>query len=200
MSGPESPSVGTRSGVDDEITVRNALATDALGIADVHVRSFQAAYRGLMPQDALDSLDVAARDRIWARRIAEADGEDRRIAVAEVEDRVVAFVYFGPAPDEEGSSDRSGHVFSVHADPGFTGRGIGAALMAHVVMEMSDAAFVDATLWVVTGNPGARRFYERLGWRSDGARRTELLGLPGEPGADYEAETVRYRLEFGATS
>ncbi|MCP3860149.1 MAG: hypothetical protein GY704_10890 [Phycisphaeraceae bacterium] len=65
---------------------------------------------------------------------------------------------------------------------------------------MSDSAFSDATLWVVAENTGARRFYERLGWRPDGARRSEILGIEGEPGADCEVETIRYRIRLGATS
>lgn len=40
------------------VTVRPAGPGDALGLALVHVRAWQAAYPGLMPQQYLDGLDV----------------------------------------------------------------------------------------------------------------------------------------------
>jgi len=41
-------------------------------------------------------------------------------------------------------------------------------------------------LWVVEANPRARRFYERSGWRPDGARK------PFEHGG-YAPAAIRYR-------
>lgn len=41
--------------------IRPATAGDAAQIGLVHVRSWQAAHRGLVPQDYLDHLDSAAR-------------------------------------------------------------------------------------------------------------------------------------------
>jgi hypothetical protein len=43
------------------ISVRPATLADADGIGLVHVGSWQAAYRGKMPQDHLDGLDPARR-------------------------------------------------------------------------------------------------------------------------------------------
>jgi hypothetical protein len=44
-----------------ERAVRPATLADVTEIAMIHVRSWQAAYRVLMPQDYLDGLDPAAR-------------------------------------------------------------------------------------------------------------------------------------------
>lgn len=44
----------------------------------------------------------------------------------------------------------------------------------------------EALLWVLDLNTRARRFYERDGWRFDGARRTESYG-------DSQAQLLRYR-------
>jgi hypothetical protein len=45
------------------VTTRLAQPGDAGAIAVVHVRSWQAAYRNLVPQEFLDSLDTSARAR-----------------------------------------------------------------------------------------------------------------------------------------
>ncbi len=44
---------------------RVAVSSDARGIARVEVVAWQAAYRGLMEQSLLDSLDPAAKVRSW---------------------------------------------------------------------------------------------------------------------------------------
>ena len=49
-----------------EPAVRPATLADVTEIAMIHVRSWQAAYRGLMPQDYLRSLDPAARGALAA--------------------------------------------------------------------------------------------------------------------------------------
>jgi hypothetical protein len=43
------------------VTIRRATINDAARIAETHVRSWQSAYRGLFPQDYVDSLDRAQR-------------------------------------------------------------------------------------------------------------------------------------------
>ncbi|MEN8235463.1 MAG: GNAT family N-acetyltransferase [Actinomycetota bacterium] len=181
---------------NDEIILRDALASDARAIAAIHVRSFRATYRNVLPLYVLDELDTTARARIWAQRITDTESDNRRIVVAKLGDSVVGFVYFGITPDEDDFFERTGHVFSIHTDPEVTGRGVGTSLIQFAAGAMRATACQDATLWVVAENPGARQFYERLGWRADGARRTELIGLAGEPGAERDAETVRYRLQL----
>ena len=52
------------------MTIRDAVAGDARGIATVRVRSWQAAYRGLMPQDALDGMSIDRNTENWGLAIA----------------------------------------------------------------------------------------------------------------------------------
>ena len=57
----------------DGTVIRAARVGDAAQIAVVHVRSWQGAYRGLLPQAYLDGLDPAERVGRWERSLAEAD-------------------------------------------------------------------------------------------------------------------------------
>jgi GNAT superfamily N-acetyltransferase len=55
----------------DLTVIRAARTADAAQIAVVHVRSWQSAYRGLLPQAYLDGLDPAQRVGRWERSLAE---------------------------------------------------------------------------------------------------------------------------------
>ena len=45
--------------------IRPAIPADARPIAEVHVRTWQEAYRGIVPDAVLDALDVDDRERRW---------------------------------------------------------------------------------------------------------------------------------------
>jgi hypothetical protein len=61
--------------------VRKAKVEDAFAIASVHVRSWQVAYRGQMPDEFLDGLDVEKRTSMW-RELTQ--NPDKIIFVAEI--------------------------------------------------------------------------------------------------------------------
>ena len=46
-------------------SVRAATPADAAAIAGVHVRSWQAAYRGIVPDEVLDGLSLPDREQRW---------------------------------------------------------------------------------------------------------------------------------------
>ena len=55
---------------------------------------------------------------------------------------------------------------------------------------MAETGFPAATLWVLETNARARSWYERLGWRATGERKTVY--------APASIDDVRYRLELGS--
>ena len=48
---------------DEPIKIREPSKNDARSLAEVHVRSWQAAYKGQVPNDFLDNLSVERRGR-----------------------------------------------------------------------------------------------------------------------------------------
>jgi len=63
------------------------------------------------------------------------------------------------------------HINNVAMRPAYRGQGLGAALMAQVFDRARALGAHRATLEVRESNTGARRFYERLGFRVEGTRR-----------------------------
>jgi GNAT superfamily N-acetyltransferase len=163
------------------MNARPARKEDAAAIAEVHVRTWQAAYEHVFGAERLASLDVEARTRRWETWLA----EDATAFVAEDDDgRVVAFSWVGPSRDD----DAEGELFAIYALPDAWGSGAGPALMRAALDAMREAGYRNAILWVVEDNPRARRFYEREGWRLDGRKEEEFLGVP--------VAEVRYRIDL----
>jgi ribosomal protein S18 acetylase RimI-like enzyme len=169
------------------VSIRPAQPRDAAAIALIHVRTWQAAYRGQLPQHFLKSLDAEIQQRTarWEGFIANAASRRHVQLVAEESGRVVGFVTFGPSEDEPVDPD-VGQVYAIYVDSGYWDRGYGRDLFAAAVRGLTEAGFGAATLWVLESNRRARRFYEAAGWVTDGATKTEQRG-------DVELHEVRYR-------
>jgi ribosomal protein S18 acetylase RimI-like enzyme len=188
------------------VTLRDARRGDELAVAGVHVRSWQEAYRGLMPGEFLDALEP--RDRAGTYEfdggegapttvvaVASADGggeagdgddpsltnsvEVRSGSSPPPVDRapegspepVIGFVTFGPSRDRD--TVGVGEIYALYVDPGRYEGGVGRTLMAHARRRLKEQGFESAVLWVLLGNERAASFYEREGWKPDGATREE---------------------------
>jgi GNAT superfamily N-acetyltransferase len=169
--------------------IRVATPADVEAIADVHVRSWQATYRGQMPDEYLDGLSVADRAAMWRDVIARADPR-RGVWIAEIEGEIVGFTAIGPCHDEDLSSS-CGEVYTIYSLPSAWGKGVGHGLFERAVRELNARHFDPQILWVVDANAGARRFYEIAGWKPDGASRTE-------PMPTFDIRAVRYRAPDSA--
>ena len=167
----------------DEVMVRPAEIADAAGIADVHVRSWQEAYAGIVPDAYLAGLDVHERTPVWADLLRRGPADDVRTWVAEVGGRIVGFASLGPGRDEDSRrADRE--IYSIYLSPEQWGRGVARELMRTVIAEAGDERRI--VLWVLADNERAQHFWRRHGFQPDGVEKYEEVG-----GA--ELLQVRYR-------
>jgi GNAT superfamily N-acetyltransferase len=166
--------------------IRPARPGDAAQIAVVHVRSWQGAYRGLLPQEYLDGLDPAQRRSGWERVLRETGWSRGGIVVAEDGGALTGFAGFGPARDEDEDSERVGEVEAIYLLPAAWGTGAGRQLMAAALAGLAGAGYGQAMLWVLDANVRARRFYEAGGWSADGASKQDSIG-------GFPVTELRYR-------
>jgi GNAT superfamily N-acetyltransferase len=168
------------------VTVRPATVADAAAMGRVHVRAWQAAYRGQMPDGYLDGLRASERAAGWERAL-QAERPRGGVLVAERDGEVVGFANVGPAADLDGA----GELYAINVDPAHWGTGTGRALLAAAQDELARLGFAETVLWVLPANARARRFYERAGWAGDGTERTvDVLGVV--------VPEVRYRRRFSS--
>lgn len=136
-------------------------------VAEIRVRGWQSAYRGLMPRSYLDALSVKREAERRRELFARGDGAVLNL-VAEQAGEVTGWACHGPYRDGEVRTGDA-ELYAIYVDPGRYGGGIGRALLAEAVRQRTAAGHARMFLWVLKENAGARRFYERAGFGADGA-------------------------------
>ena len=167
------------------LEVRDAVPGDAHAIAVVHVVSWQAAYRGLLPDDVLAGLSVPVRERRLQDELS-APQPRRGLVVVADETGVLGFARTGPEPDDPAT----GRLFAFYLHPDAWGRGVGSRLHAGALDRLRSAGFTGARLWVLEGNERAVRFYRRHGWEPTGRAQVE----PGPDGVELRERELAHSL------
>lgn len=156
------------------VTIRAARIGDSKGMGIVHVRAWQAAYRGVMTDNYLDGLSVEERAAMWERAISAPAGP--HVLVAAVGDEVIGFASFGTERNRLNETG-AGQLYAINLDPAHWGNGIGRLLLRETTNSLRSMGFHEAVLWVVPTNLRARGLYDSEGWTDDGALRSEdVLG------------------------
>ncbi|MBK1784539.1 GNAT family N-acetyltransferase [Prauserella cavernicola] len=148
---------------------RPAGPADAGAIGRVHVNSWRSAYAGL----PLQGLSITQRQDRWRELLV---GDELRANVLVLVDggSVVGFACAGPSRDADARPD-TGELMSLYLDPAAWGRGFGRMLHDDALALLRSAGNRTATLWVLNSNARARRFYEKAGWRADGATKMDTI-------------------------
>jgi L-amino acid N-acyltransferase YncA len=155
-----------------QVTIRQAVVDDAApALGAIHVRAWQVAYRGVMPDEYLDGLRADERAAFW-RRLLSGLSPDQPVLVALSDGDVVGFAGVGPARDADAAAD-VGELYAINLDPDAWGRGIGRTLLRHATSTLAAAGFSHAVLWVVPQNQRARCLYESEHGRDDHITRHE---------------------------
>jgi GNAT superfamily N-acetyltransferase len=84
----------------------------------------------------------------------------------------------GLRPEPAHQHPRSAWLVSMWVHPSMRGRGVGAALVTHVVAWARAQGYPDLRLMVTEGNDTAERLYARLGFTRTGARQPVRAGDP----------------------
>jgi GNAT superfamily N-acetyltransferase len=163
--------------------IRVAELSDSEGIARVHTRSWQSAYRRILPDEWLDALRWEDRKIRWDDILSSGTRGNVFVA-ANAQNEIIGFASIGPSRDEDNEQDSTHELYAIYLSPENWGIGIGSALFLAVLEEVPDSAKW-LSLWVLEDNIRGRKFYESLGFALDGA--TKAAEIDG-----YQPEEVRY--------
>ncbi len=178
--------LGQRPGTVQAVSapaIRRATPTDAAAIAEVHVASFKAAHRGLVP---LDHVTVERREAAWRAILAAAPSDGFTLA-AEREGQVVGFCHVATPSRDPDVDPATAELTSIYVAPGQWRAGTGAALLDAALSQLVTGGWHELTLWVLAANDRARSFYGAFDLTPDGGQKRH------EPSGQYE---VRLRLRL----
>ena len=142
--------------------IRKGLPSDAKAIAQVHISSWQDAYRDLMPAQYLLSLGASLpqRESYWIRSI---ESGESNVFVAELNNEVVGWISVGVCRDEDIAAENLAEVMALYVLAEQWKTGVGFALWQAGLQHLIEQGYQRLTLWVLTGNERAIRFYRSVG-------------------------------------
>ena len=144
-------------------TIARPTEDDLDEMGRVHVRVWQEAYAGLLPDDYLAGLDPTIGPARWRERLGSSPGVGWWLA--RDEDGIVGMATSGPARDDDPPVGLE--LYAINVLRRAHGTGLADDLMAHAVGDRP------AYLWVLEGNDRAIAFYRRHGFADEGGRKPE---------------------------
>jgi GNAT superfamily N-acetyltransferase len=162
------------------VHIRPAEAADADALAEVSARSWEATYRGMIPDAALDEWIASSHDG-WREALAHLGPDSpSRAWLAEREAQVLGYATTSPARDTWlPPPDGAGELTNLYLQPDAVGHGVGRRLYDHAVADLAGRGFDPLVVWAFRDNDRARRFYEARGLTIDvPAHAWVLAGVP----------------------
>jgi GNAT superfamily N-acetyltransferase len=168
------------------IEIEKACLADGKRIADIQVAGWKAGYRGILPDEYLDRLDVEARVPVWEGFIHDEVGI---LFVARSGAELLGFCHLIPSRDED--AEGIAEIAAIYVDPEYWRKSCGRRLVEAAFASAIEQGFSGLTLWVLTENSRGRGFYEAMGMQPDGAIKTK-----GRP--ECLLHEIRYRVGLSA--
>jgi len=148
--------------------IRLATLSDTEAIAQVHIASWQQAYKDMLPQDRLGKLPLDRYIERWNERL---QVPTQINFAAEVDNEIVGFSSVGPSRDDD-SEAHTAELYAIYLLSSTWGKGIGKALCEASLDRLKKDGYQNVTLWVFEDNSNARIFYEHMGFVFDGKTST----------------------------
>jgi len=161
---------------------RLALADCAMTCADLHIASWNIAYRGILSDAWLDEEMPENRRAHWQAALA--SDQIRHILLAHLDGAPAGFLCLTPGVEPEWG----GYIDNLHIRPDIKGKGIGRRLMAECAKDwLAQGETQPLHLGVFANNAPARAFYERMGGKKVAEWDEDFYGNP--------AQAVRYQWQ-----
>lgn len=147
--------------------IRHATPDDAARIAEIHVKSWQASYRGIIPDTYLNSLEGNQRQTLWSKFASKPEAS---ILLATDSKAIIGFCHMGIARDTDVL--QAAEIMAIYIDPNHERKGAGNALITHAISQARQSGFKKIILWVLEANHPAKQFYHAMNFTPDGTYRS----------------------------
>ena len=165
------------------IDVRPAVLREAQAIADLHVSATEAAYKGLVSDEHLNTLSMPKRVNLWREAI---EYGDPQVQVALDGGKIVGFVGFDRSRDK-GTKNTVGEIWSIYVAASHWNKGVGLALWDAAREALIEEGCTTVTVWIPLRNERALRFFDLAGFKR------ELNTAKTVPMGDIKIEEIRLK-------
>jgi len=145
------------------ITITLAKPTDAPNMAEIHMRSWEVAYKDIIPAEYIKEKN-ATRHELWKRIVT--DDNDRHYIIHA--DGKIAGMMTIALPNDVEVGDEYYELHGIYLLPEYFRRGIGTHAVNFAFDKARAANKTKMIVWVFAENADAIKFYEKLGFVADG--------------------------------
>lgn len=139
--------------------IRPAGPEDAARISGIYARSWKAAYRGIIPQEYLDTLPTD----YWEPKFTEwLTDRSLRADLLFCGDAPAGAVAYGKSRDDRYPD--FAEVVSLYVVPEQFRKGCGTSLLRGALQNLRGEGYRDCYLWVMRENERAQEFYWKMGF------------------------------------
>lgn len=161
-------------------SIRLADESDIEDISRVHYESIIATFSSTIPEYA-SARNLSDFEAAWRGRFIKRDC----VTAVLVNDLGIEGFASAERSLDDDASPRAGEIGRIYLHPRVWGRRLGDGLMRWCEDSLLKQGYTVALLWVFEANSKARKFYERLDYRVDGAAKTA-----------YHAALLRYQKDL----
>lgn len=136
----------------NEIIIRNAEKADVRQIAEILVEDWQKAYRGIIDDAFLDSMNADQRYDIEVKRY-------EKYLVAADGNEILGYAWLESTEEEPADCE----VIALYVRYSKRNNGIGKLLMQHAVSFFRESGKKKMIIWCLKENLESRKFYETVG-------------------------------------
>jgi len=144
--------------------IRIANVEDAKAIATINVQGWQTAYKGIFPDEFLDTIKLEERISGIEDFIS---SNPTQTFVFEIDQVIAGSVSFGPSRIKEFSQDK-GEVYAIYVSLEHQKQGIGKALLLDAARALKNEDKSKMLVQVLEENHSATQFYQNLGGKQVG--------------------------------
>ena len=157
--------------IEMDIVIRLATSSDALDMAKVHMRSWEAAYKDIIPADYIREKS-AERPALWERIL---ENENTTQYIIKKDGKTAGMMGIGISHDND-VDDGTYELMGLYLLPEYFHQGIGTQAMEFAFAKARSLEMKIMTVWLLENNYNAKRFYEKCGFTSDGSTREQNFG------------------------
>lgn len=160
-----SQSKGMKGDMEMTTFIRYANIEDVEAMALIHSKSFQQAFKGIIPDDVLKEKFSYERLR---DHLHQGLKEGTIASCIVFEDDIPVGMQAFIKDTAEGRSDSEIDIGTICLLPEYWGKHIGSEFIVWGLEALKSKGYTKVALWVVEENLRARSFYEKVGFQHDG--------------------------------